>query len=472
MDDSNTFSRQLETALLEKIQYLDTTGLKNLKDDFKLFQSAFQGIFNVLLRKGIIQEDPYKYELKISEVTTPPESPFTESEKIDQMSIRLSQFESYLDFLNNYYQFSVEFLNMGRIKRLASLTKYFNFTGFSANSPHTNTRFMAEMVDMIRKGSDPLSAGIINEGLMQLDKASRKIFQTLKDLTLVHKEQYKMNIRLAILPTMDFQRDWVVTHREEAIRKIRQRFGDSSSDHPFYPELIEEILLEEYSADAQSLQDDLLKKLSVQQTGKAKAVNERNYKTMLLDGLRVLIGVAFQLEDALRKLADNQAVLDSMDKSFFTKLKRALREMMHKDPEPIIHEVEYIDPATSERRTESINFVEFMELANKRNQALMSMTSRTAGAYKRLEAASEDQIYKFLEKALEELQMFFRKMTALDEFFMDALSDPEHRAKFRNIKIEMTSLKNATVKANQKRHEYIAQKEEEEQMKRLGIKET
>jgi hypothetical protein len=30
-------------------------------------------------------------------------------------------------------------------------------------------------------------------------------------------------------------------------------------------------------------------------------------------------------------------------------------------------------------------------------------------------------------------------------------------------------VKNAIIKANQKRHEYIAQKEELEQMKRLGI---
>jgi len=468
--DENTFTKQLENALYEKIQHLDGDGLKSLRDDFKLFQSAFQGMYNVLLRKGIIQEDPYKYELKISEVTTPSESPFAESEKVDQMSIRLSQFESYLDFLNNYYQFSVEFLNMGRIKRLASLTKYFNFTSFSENSPHSNTRFLAEMASMIRKGSDPLSAGIINEGLQQLDKTSRKIFQTLKDLTLVHKEQYKMNIRLSILPAVNFERDWVVTHREEAIRKIRQHFGESSAEHPFYPELVEEILMEEYSAEAQSLQDELLKKLAIGQTAANKKTAERNYKGMLLDGLRNMVGVAFQLEDALRKLSDNQAVLETLDKSFIKKLKRALREMMHKDPEPVIHEVEYLDPVSSERKTDAINFFEFIDLATKRNQALMALTNRNGGAFKRMEAASEDQIYKYLEKALEDLQSFFRKMTALDEFFLDAMADPEIRGKYRNIKIELVSLKNAAVKANQKRHEYIAQKEEEEQMKRLGIK--
>ena len=61
-------------------------------------------------------------------------------------------------------------------------------------------------------------------------------------------------------------------------------------------------------------------------------------------------------------------------------------------------------------------------------------------------------------------------MTALDEFFLDALNDPEVRNKARSIKTELTTIRNGIIKANQKKHEYIAQKEEEEQMKRLGIK--
>ena len=472
MEESTNFARQLEAVLQEKVEYLDATGLKTLRDDFKLFQSAFQGIASVLMRKGMIQEDPYKYELKISEVTTPSEAPFAESEKNDQMSIRVSQFESYLDFLNNYYQFSIDFLNMGRLKRLAALTKYFAFTSLSENSPHTNTRFLAEMVGMVRKGSDPLSGGIINEGLMQLDKASRKIFQVLKELTLIHKEQYKLVIRLTIMPNLNLDRDWVVTHRDEAIRKVRQHFGESSAERPFYPELVEEILLEDYSAEAQGLRDELLKKLQVKPTESTSQKAEKNYKAMLLDGARQLIGVAFQLEDALRKLTDNQAILDSMDNSFFSKIKRALREMFNKNAKAVVHEVEYLDPITSERKAESIDFIAFIDTATKKSQLFMAMSNRNATAYKRLEAASEDQVYKFLEKSLEDLQVYYRNMVALDEFFQESLNTQEVRSKFRNIKIEMTSLKNVIVKSNQKRHEYIAQKEEEEQMKRLGIKDA
>ncbi|MDX9957449.1 MAG: hypothetical protein RBT68_03310, partial [Spirochaetia bacterium] len=90
MDANQTYTDQLEQALLGKIERMDRYELKQLRDDYKLFQSAFQGIYNVLLRKGLIHEDPYKLELKISEVQTPPEGSFAESEKLDQMCIRLS----------------------------------------------------------------------------------------------------------------------------------------------------------------------------------------------------------------------------------------------------------------------------------------------------------------------------------------------------------------------------------------------
>lgn len=472
MEDSATYTARLEKILAAKTNRMDSTELKQLRDDFKLFQSAFQAIYNVLLRKGLISEDPYKYELKISEVTTPSESPFIESEKVDQMSIRLSQFESYLDFLNNYYQFSVEFLTMGRIKKLAALTKYFSFSQFSENSQHINTRYFAEIVGLIRKGSDPLSTGIVNEGLLQLDKAGRKIFQTLKDLTLLHRERYKLEVRKLVSNDLKLDRDYVITHQDDVVRKIRQKLSDSAFNQPFYPELVVELLKEDFGSDGEALRDDIIKRLAVAEEKSQDKTAERNFKAALLDGARVIIGVGFQLEDAVRKLEENQVLLESMDKSFLTKVKRTLREMFGKKRDHIIHEVEYLDPVSSERKNESINFTTFCAEAIRRSQGLVSMVSKTSPPYRRLEGSSEDVVFKFLAKGIEDLQAFHRKLAALDEFFQGALDDQESRTRIRSVKIELGSIKNAIIKANQKRHEYIAQKEELEQMKRLGIRDS
>jgi uncharacterized protein (UPF0335 family) len=472
MDANQNYTDQLEQALLEKIERMDSHELKQLRDDYKLFQSAFQGIYNVLLRKGLIHEDPYKYDLKISEVQTPPEGSFAESEKLDQMCIRLSQFESYLDFLNNYYQFSVDFLTLGRIKKLVGLTKYFAFTAFTENSAHLNTRYFAEIVSQIRKGSDPLSTGIINEGLLQLDKASRKIFQALKDLGNIHRERYKLELRRLASDGLKFERDFVITHQDDVIRKIRQKFTEAAGDKPFYQELVIEILKEDYSSEAQSLRDEALGKLQIAASKSSGKVTEQNYKTPILEGIRTIIGVGFQLDDAIQKLNENQSILDSQDKSFITKIRRLLREMMGRSPEDIIHEVDYMDPATSVRKNEAINYRNFASDVAKKAQTLIAMTSRGSAAYNRLEGASEDQTYKFLEKSIEDLQSYHRKLTALDEFFRASITDPEMKNKVRTIKTELGSIKNTIIKANQKRYEYIAIKDEQEQMKRLGIKDA
>lgn len=472
MEDNTAYANRLEQALLAKVEQMDTTELKKLKDDFKLYQSAFQAIYNVLIRKGLISEDPYKYELKISEVTTPSESPFAESDKLDQMCIRLSQFESYLDFLNNYYQFSVDFLTMGRIKRLAALTKYFTFTQFSETSTHMNTKYFAEIVGLVKKGTDPLSTGIINEGLLQLDKTSRSIFQAFKDLTLLHKEKYKLEVRRIATGNMKLENDYVFTHQDDAIRKVRLKIAESGVDQPFYPELVAEVLKEDYSSNGESLRDEVIKHFQVAVEKSQEASAERNFKAVLLDGSRVIIGVGFQLDDAVKKLEENQAILDSMDKSFLTRVKKALREMMGKKREHVLHEVEYLDPVSSERKNESIDFTAFCMDAARRAQNLTAMVTKNGSAYKRMESSTEDLIYKFLSKSIEELQTFHRKLSALDDFFVGAIEDPEFKGRVRNIKGELGSLKNAIIKANQKRHEYIAQKEELEQMKRLGIKEA
>ena len=472
MEDSASYADRLEHALAAKTDRMDNVELKQLKDDCKLFQSAFQGLYGVLLKKGLIHEDPYKYDLKISEVTTPPEGSFAESEKLDQMCIRLSQYESYLDFLNNYYQFSIDFMTMGRIKRLASLIKYFAFTQFTDNSPHVNTRYFSELVSLVRKGTDPLSAGIVNEGLLQLDKTSRKIFEVLKDLSLLHKERCKLELRRIATDVLGLKRDDVITHQEEAIRKVRQKYAEVAGDKPFYPELAAEVLKEDFSSEGESLRDDIIKHLEVAELkGKGNTV-ERNFKTAVLEGARVVIGIGFQLEDAVRKLEENQALLESMDRSMLTKIKRALREMFGKKGEHVIHEVEYLDPVSSERKNEALDYTAFSAEVAKRAQSLVALVSKTGAAYRRMEGSTEEIIYKFLAKSIEDLQSYHRKLSALDEFYQGVIDDPALKTKIRNIRMELGSIKNAIIKGNQKRHEYISQKEELEQMKRLGIKDA
>ena len=53
------------------------------------------------------------------------------------MSIRLSQFDTILEFLTNYYQFSADFLNLKRLKKYLGAPELFSLdkTGSQLNIP-------------------------------------------------------------------------------------------------------------------------------------------------------------------------------------------------------------------------------------------------------------------------------------------------------------------------------------------------
>jgi hypothetical protein len=66
------------------------------------------------------------------------------------------------------------------------------------------------------------------------------------------------------------------------------------------------------------------------------------------------------------------------------------------------------------------------------------------------------------------LQNLHRTFAALDEYYKSSLPKSE-RGKIKGIKPELSTVKNCTIRANSLRHDYSAQKEEEEQLKRLGV---
>jgi hypothetical protein len=468
MEDAQAFARRLEASLDAKRDRLDRVELPKLKNNFKLFQTAYQGIYNVLFKKGIIHEDPYKYEMKISEVQVPPESPFIESEKIDAMSVRLSQFDSYLDFLNNYYQFSVDFLTMGRIKRLLNLVKYFNFTQFTDTSNQLNTRFFAELVGMVKRGSDELSSGIIAEAVNQLDKTTRDILAALKELAGYHRERYKLQVRDLVMVGLSLEAESVIAHREEALHAVKRKQAEISSELPFYAELVEEVLMEDFSSDGPSLRDAVIKKLAVQQEVKTEKQKEHSFKTVILEGVRVIATASYSIEDALEKLGDNSNVLQSRNQGFLAKFVAMLRSVFAPEDKGIHYEVELLDTITGQRATEVIDFGAFIEEGGRKARSLTGLLQKNGPSWKRLETAPEDQDFKFLERSMEDVQRLVKRMSALDDFFKTA-APVEDRPKLKGIKAELLTIKGALIKANQKKHEYVAQREEMEQMRRLGI---
>ena len=236
---------------------------------------------------------------------------------------------------------------------------------------------------------------------------------------------------------------------------------------PFYQEFVEELIREDFSKDGPALQEAVLKSLQVAEA-KPKATKPKvSYKDILLNGIRAAGSSATILTEIAQKIDENEAVLESQKRGLWEKIKKILKAMVNADPDELIYELHFFDEAKGTEKLERVNFHQFRAEFDRKIKIYTGMSGQGPFLAK-LTALNEEQVLGYLERAIKDLQSNHRTLTALDEFFKSSV-EREDRDKIKGIKPELAAMKNCFVKANLIRHDYSAQKEEEEQMKRLGI---
>jgi hypothetical protein len=447
----------LQQTLLARKDWLEKSEMAKLKDELRIFQISFASLYNIYLKKKIIDEDPYKQDTKISEIEVPDNEIMPDAKKIELLSIRLANFDNQLDYLVNFYQLSVDYLNLDRIKRIVGLIRYIDWAGFSPDSQFQMTKAVAEMTVHAKTGVDTLTLSIIGESLNKLSKTTAASMNILKDLNIYYRENYKLNIRLNVTKDM--------SAGEANLDNIRKKVHSGMPGTPFYKELIDEIIKEDYSESSVDLRDTVLNALRVAETKQKTVKAVVNFKNILLDGIIVIGGASNSFNEIIVKLQDNQAVMESRKKTFFEAIKELIRQITNAEPEEVIYSVESMDVTKGVPVKERVNFHAFMDEIEKKTKILTSFVR--GPAYNKLSNMTEEQIISYLEKNVKDVQTYHRTLSSLDEFFK-ANVQQEDRSKIKGIKPELSALKNTYIKANQLRYEYSAQKEAEEQMKRLG----
>ena len=468
MEGNKAYSDRLEQALERQRIHLDQIQLPKLKERFETYYGTFRNFYNVLLRKSMIKEDPYKGEQKISEIEIPPDTEVSEMERGDQIGLRLSMYDSQLNFMLAYYHFSVEYLSLKRIRLLVDLTKFINWSNMSSKSGLVNTRLLGDLVSKIRGGSDTFSIQVLNNAQSQLTAIGNEIVNGLKDLSQFHREWYKLEVRKSVIELMEISPEMARSNPNAIADLIKNRFSSSLPGMPFYGELVAEILKEDYGPDSQSRQQAVLNRLSVASEEKTKK-QEFDYRGFLLEALRVLSVAGKPIERALVKLVESSTIVEERRKKLDNPLRRWLYRVLGLKKETRMYEVEIVDPATSVAKRITIDFTEFCKKATQTGRVIASYGSKLSAGYARLETLDEDALYALLEQNIIEIQNFVRILPALSTYFQQEI-DHGKRGKLRGIKLEINAVQNALVKSNQRRHEYVSRKEEQEQLRKLGIK--
>jgi hypothetical protein len=460
----NAWYQALKEALSERYTWLSSSELPKLRDSFRQFYGAYSIVYNILVNKGTIKADPYKNDSKVTDLVMPETGMFTETNKHDQFSIRLANYDNQLDYVVNFYTLSLETLTQDKIKILLAVIKFIDWPRILPDSPSYNTQAMADIVIAERQhvSSDPLSAKNFGDNLKKLEVTTKELIALLKEFSEYNREDYKLAVREQILANM---------HRSEmTVLNIKKMFSSVFKGQPFYPELIEEILKEDYSPDAPALQQKVLKSLAVEDSdqGKEKVKLPESFKPYLIEGLNAVGSAGITLGEVLTKVEFNHQLYQNKKKSLGEKIRDIFAAILNKDPEPVVYSGESVDPNKNEGTSkENIPYNQFREELDKKSKILRALAAQGSAATK-LDAMQETQLVDLLERNIREMQIYHRQLSFLDDFFKSRVDEAD-RDRVKGIKPELSTIKNAISKATSKKHDYMASQEEAEQFKKLGI---
>ncbi|MBI9101979.1 MAG: hypothetical protein JEY99_06150 [Spirochaetales bacterium] len=466
MEDNQEFVLEMEDLLAQKCKLIEEVLLERIHENFAIYYKSVQTVFNVLVRKSLLSEDPYKYEQKISEITIPDQGDVAENDKGMQMSIRISNFESQLEFLNHYYQFSIEFLNMKRIKTLASLATYIKWEG-GPTSSDPNTSILFEMINKIPMESDQVSHGILKSAVQGLAKHTKLILRDLKELSSYHREAYKQDIRQAVIPELDLDQKGYLENPEGAIKRVRQKYTAIKKGTPFYSDLVKEMLEELYSENGSQLQQELLSKYQSKEKKRVKK-KEVTHKSLLTDALKILASGGIYLDQAMTKVRSNFNILENKKESFGEKFKKWLKNMVSKEQGKFIMDLEIFEEETSLSKTVRIDFNAFNEKVSKQGRLLQACGTEMSQTFQKLKAASEEELFKYIADRVVDLQKTCSFLNPI-ETYLKTEATRDQRGKLASLDKDIENIKSCIKRTNSKRFDYSTRMEEQEQLKRLGI---
>src|SRR5574344_2393816 len=288
MDKSNGFSATLLPAIDAKLQWFDSEEMPNLLEEYRLLHTCVKNLFEMLVKKALITPDPYKLDKKISDIVPPEDTQFIANERQLVMGMRFSDYESMLDFLCNYFKFSVSHLTIDTIRKLVQLNNAFQWNSFSVNNPKQNTRTLATLLLNARQNSEAITVSLINDSISKSAKALNSINATLKELTDFQREVYKGEIRKNVFEHPDFNSEKALSNPAEEMSQIRKNFAATMGKTPFYNDLIEEIVKEDQAPNKDQLQQALLTKIAVHSSSAEKKTAKVDTKESLMDAVRVL----------------------------------------------------------------------------------------------------------------------------------------------------------------------------------------
>lgn len=465
MEENDDFTQKLSDAVAAKSGDFDSRSLPAAAESFRMLLVCAKNLRELFVKRGLVKDDPYKADKKISDVKIPDTEQFPETETATVMGIRLADFESMLDYVCSYFNFSVDGMSAKRVKKLLDLSGYINWMNLAANSPDANTRAVASLVAQARVNAPQMTQRLIIDALNGGKKAQAAIGAVLKELSLFLRQKYKLDARQKAMRSPSFDEAKAAESEAAEIAEIKRAFPSAMGKTPVYNDLVSEIAKEDHAANKDALRAEVLQSLQIKAERKTERKKKADPKDTLIDAVAVTAATAGQLSQAVQKIQANGAALAAARKGGFEKFKAALRRAF-KLPEP---KEEYnIIIADKKTQTQSAKKIErgaFCAELERRARIYAALSNRQSPQFAKISSMGGDSLLAFATRQLSEMQGTMAALEGLDAFFKASAA----KGKIKGMKMEIETMRNSVIKARQRCAEYASYIEEENQMKKLGI---
>lgn len=467
MADSGGFEQDLEAAIDRRTVYVAEHVVPALPQHIRALRTGVETIYNVLLKKGLLRADPYQYEEQVSDLDVPADTPFTESERDRELSVRLSAYLARLEYLAQYYDLTLDALDLKRLKELNRFLRFINWRNLTENSTASTTRGIAEQIEKVVHGGDQLSANLLTDAREQLARAASALNDLIRDVLALRREEYKYTLRTRVFGSRGIDPAPDDEQVNDTARAVKSAMPRMAPGLPFARDLVLEIFAENRPRTGEALRREVLERLRVPETQAAAQAPTVDLKGLLLEGARALAMAGRSLEDLARVLGENLVVLEARKLTFGEVLRRVWARLRGSDTESHTIPIEMVDDDTGARRSEDVDVTAMIASLGKRARLYNGILSRGT-AWRRLTDATPEAILKFVTKDTGELSAAMRRAEAIETYVKSEVAR-EQRSQLRPASEQIAGVRDAVQRARRKAQEYVTRSEEIAQLRRLGI---
>lgn len=461
----------LQDLVNKKLEWFNDSCMEEMLNQYRLMHTCVKNLYDLLVRRSAIMADPYRLDKRIVDIEIPESSPFNENELPIIFGARLSDYETMLDYISTYFRFSVENLNLATIKKLVAFNNYFDWKEVSINNNKVNTKALANCIEAAKKGGDAVVFSSITDSINKCGQSTKIINQFLSDLTVFQRELYKYELRKDLFQHPDFRVQKAFESEENEYAEIRRLYPKVMGKKPFYSDLINEIVKEDQASDKEKRQKAVIDKLTI----KGATVESKKEKKKKAPDSRVLLmaavsslGIVSPIIGQLRiKETENFDLLFTKKKSFFNSLVAFFKKLFGVQDKKRVVELPVKDTTTGAEKSQKIEVNEFIHELLRKEHVYAGIGTK-GPEYQRIDSSSDEATLNFLNSQISELQATYNTIRSLDSFFKNEV-DILLRPRIKGVQMELSTFRNSIINVNKKRGEYVSFKEEQAQMKKLGI---